>query len=111
MAILKTYRLPSFSVIVRELHDDERSQATDNQRDYMTVAFIHKPTGHYLNVVIGSPVYGEWNEDRAARSAISFASEPSCWDTDKDREWSEWYGETLTNEAFSHTVLGKELRE
>ena len=113
MSYLKRYRLPSFTITVRECTPAERA-TIEQSRDAVTV--VIKPRGGrpWVNAV-GSPIYGDWCEDRAARAAISFAS---CdylgtlgTDEDPDTVWAKEYGETLTNEAYCHRVLGKELRQ
>lgn len=110
MAHLKSFRLPSFTISVRELTADERAANRDMSRDYMAVMIRHK-SNDLIVAVVGSPQMGSWNEDKAARSAISFASEESCWNDPKENLWVRLYGEDLTMEAFNHGVLGKELRQ
>ena len=114
MSYLKRYRLPSFTITVRECTPTERA-TVEPSRDALTVEIKAKAPGGggivWCNA-IGSPVCGSWDEARCARTAISFASN-SCDldDADPDRLWVESFGETLTNEAFNHVVLGKELRQ
>lgn len=116
MSHLKSYRLPSFTLTARELTLKERQ---DNQpgiaegRDYIAIEIRAKSEGWpaKLVVCVGSPICGDWSEDKAARSALSFASEPSCWDEPKDRAWVDCHAETLISEASCHGVLGKNLRE
>lgn len=69
---------------------------------------IRAKGGDALTCVVGSPMIGSWDEDRATRSAISFASEISCWDSQEERTWVETHGEQLFNEACCHAVLGLE---
>lgn len=113
---LKRYRLPSFVLTAREPTDDERTASGEcGKRDVITIEIRRKGEKTSLVVPVGSPVImvqGKiWNEDSAARSALSFASAPSCWDDQTDREWSRENGERLTNEAFCHRILGKEMRQ
>lgn len=49
-----------------------------------------------------------WNYDAKRRAWGPVRSE--C-DNDTEREWMEAYGEELTNEAYCHRTLGKEMRE
>lgn len=116
MTILKRYRTPSFAITVRELTSSElsananhRRDLFDSRREYLAVDIRAKGDG-VLTCLVGSPVVGEWNPERAARSAVSFASERSCWDLPSEREWVEAHGEELSNEAFCHRVLGAEMR-
>ena len=117
MSHLKSYRLPSFTISVRECTVGEltaehaRDDRWAQSRDYVAVEIRAKADSLKLTCVVGSPACGSWDEDRAARAALSFAAEPSCWDVADDESWSRTHGETLTNEAFCHGVLGKELRQ
>lgn len=123
------FKLPSFSITVRDLTEQEHVSNTRGiaeGRDYFAIDIrakcgdrcgdkSHTRGLHTITLCVGSPVImtaGEtWNEAAAARSAISFASAPWCADDDSEREWMESHGEDLTNESFSHRVLGAELRE
>lgn len=118
MSKLKGYRLPSFTITARELTAEEwqsnRSGVTEG-RDYIAIVIRAKSEGWpQLTLCVGSPIIMTqghvWDEDAAARSALSFASEPSCWDKPEDKAWVDCHGETLTNEAFCHRTLGKEMR-
>jgi hypothetical protein len=99
-----------------EENTDNRGGITEG-RDYIAIEIRSKGEGwpHRLIVCVGSPIIMTqghvWNADTAARSALSFASEPSCWDEPKDRAWVDCHGETLANEAYCHKVLGKETRK
>lgn len=113
MSHLKSYLLPSFTLTARELTPEERIQNRSGYtegRDYIAID-IRARAGGLLTCCVGSPVCGEWDEDHAVRSALSFASEPSCWDTSADEEWVCTHGEELINEALCHGVLGMELRD
>ncbi len=103
------FKLPSFTLTVRDLTSDEWARESDRSRDYYRVT-IRSADGPELGMSVGSPVYGKWSETLAARSALSFASEPNCWDDPAECEWVRMYGEELTNEAIGHRVLGKEMR-
>ncbi len=108
MNVLKRFRLPSFSIAVSECTPTERA-GVEMSRDCLSVR-INAKAGAIV-IVVGSPIIGDWQEVDAVRAAISFASTPSCHDDAADREWSESNGELLSNEAFCHRLLGKELRE
>lgn len=108
------FKLPSFTLTCRDLTDEElranRSGIAEG-RDYIAVVIRHKPSRSQITLCVGSPILRSFDEAEAARSAISFASAPWCADDPKEREWMESYGEDLSNEAFCHRTLGKELRQ
>ena len=93
-----------FRVEVRECTDTERFSVGLN-RDAMAVTITALDDKAVITLVVGSPVVGDWNEVKAARSAISFATEPSCHDDPLDREWVERYGEALSYGAVAHSIL------
>jgi len=113
----RRFILPGFILGCRDLTDEE-SQANRagiaEKRDYIAVDIRHKKTGDQITLCVGSPIImmqGEsWGEAAAARSAISFASAPWCADDPKEKAWMRSYGEDLTNDAFCHGELGKEMR-
>jgi len=113
------FKLPTFTLTVRDLTSEEYARQTDRQRDYFAVD-IKKlagrgKAGHSITLCVGGPVImtqgHTWNEAAAARSAISFANAPYCADDPNERTWMEMHGEDLNNEAFCHRILGKELRQ
>lgn len=111
------FNLPSFTLTVRDLTDEEWSRQIDRSRDYYAVE-INARCGRgkraAITLVIGSGairvVGSVWNETAAARSAISFASAPHSADDDTERAWMEAHGEDLSNEASCHRTLGTEMR-
>ena len=112
------FKLPSFTLTVRDLTDEEltaNKRGLAEGRDYYAVDILARGHKRTLTLCIGSPVIltqgSEWNEAEAARSAISFATAPWCADDPTERAWMEDYGEELTNEAYCHRTLGKELRQ
>lgn len=108
--MLKRYRLPGFTIGVRYPTPEERRQV-DSSRDCLVAELRSVDTRRSLVCVMGSPMVGSWDEDSAARCALSFAAEPGCWDDPADNAWSREHGEDLTDAAFCHKVLGKELRQ
>jgi hypothetical protein len=110
MNTIKRFRLPGFTLTARELTDAERAANRDPGRDYIAIDISAKGDGA-ITLCVGSPVCGEWDENRAARAAISFANAPWCADDPGERAWMEAHGEELTNQAYCHRVLGAELRE
>jgi hypothetical protein len=115
------FKLPSFTLTTREPTAEElRVQSDRHQREYIAVE-IAKRNGRgrkadAITLVVGLPIIriagDETPEDlAAARSAISFASAPWCADDPHEKEWMETHGEDLSNEAFCHRTLGKELRQ
>lgn len=112
----KSFKLPNFRINVRDLTDEENTanrSGIAEGRDYFAVDFFDKD-GASITCCVGSPIVmmqGEsWNETTAARSAVSFACEPSCFDDEQERAWSEQNGEDLLNEAYCHRILGSEMR-
>lgn len=111
--ILQTFRVQGFALHACEPTAEE--SRSDLQRNYITVVIFAKGEDKGLVLPIGSPIImtrgKSWDETSAARSALSFASEPSCWDDPDEQEWSRDNGESLTMAAYCHRELGKELRE
>ena len=105
------FNLPSFVLVTRDLTSDEWARQSDRSRDYIAVTIRAKRERESITLLVGSPVCGEWSDVLAARSAISFASAPWCADDPTEKAWIEAHGEDLSNEAFCHRTLGKELRE
>ncbi len=103
------FNLPNFTIKVEPIANP-LSRNLDLSRDWYQVT-IHRKTSGDISFPVGSPVYGDFDEIRAARSAISFASEPSAHDNPQDSEWASVFGEDLSNEAFNHRTLGAELRK
>lgn len=116
MQTLKSFRLPSFRINVRDLTDEETASNRNGiaeGRDYYAIDIFDKD-GASLTLCVGGPIVmtqgKSWNETTAARSALSFASEASCFDDEQEIAWVEANGEDLINEAFNHRVLGTEMR-
>lgn len=111
--INRRFRLDGFTLYACEPTEDE--WRLDTQRNYITIVIFVRGEDKGLVVPVGSPIImmrGEsWDECAAARCALSFASEPSCWDDPDEQEWSRDNGESLTMAAYCHRELGKELRE
>lgn len=99
-----------FRLVVRECTPQERA-TVELTRDAVTVVITALDDRQSITLTVGSPIIGDWNEVDAAQAAISFACEPSCHDNLDNREWSESYGEALGCGAFTHKLLGKELRD
>ena len=88
--INRTFRLDGFTLYACEPTAEE--SRNDLQRDHITIVIFAKGEDKGLVVPVGSPIImtrgKSWDECAAARSALSFASEPSCWDDTDEQEWS-----------------------
>ncbi len=101
------FKLPSFTIATAPAAP---ALGLESNREWIAVTIRHRPSGAEISFPVGSPVYGDFDEVKAARSAISFASTWYCHEGAEEQEFARLYGEALTNEAFCHRTLGVEMR-
>jgi len=82
----------------------------DQQNGWLVEFYPKGETDPVLSGLIGdAPAFGDRGPAQAAAAFISFAGEPSAWDTEEEQEASREYGEDLYMAAEQHRALAKEM--